>query len=126
MLFPCDSILLLKANAVAKSLSLEKVNRNNLQVSPLIKNGIIVTGDVFVASNLATQRLRKDLNAAATEMEGAAIAQTCWQQNIPFLIIRSLSDNANNSAGSDVKTFYEIAARNAAILVMAIIESLAK
>ncbi len=120
VIFNCDSVLVQKAIQVSKGLTFEKVKRENGSFFPSVTKGIIVTGDVFVASEIVTQRLRKDLNAAATEMEGAAIAQTCYQQKVPFLIIRSLSDNANKKASSDIKNFYQIAAENAAILVMGI------
>jgi adenosylhomocysteine nucleosidase len=119
--FACDSLLVQKAIANASGLTFAKIQRNNGSFVPSVTKGVIVTGDVFVSSDLASKRLRKDLNAAVTEMEGAAIAQTCFQQNTPFLIIRSLSDNANNNAKSDVKNFYQIAAQNAATLVMAIV-----
>ena len=121
VVFNCDSVLVQKAISVSAGLKFEKIKRENGSFPPAIKKGVIVTGDVFVASETATNRLRKDLNAAATEMEGAAIAQTCYQQNIPFLIIRSLSDNANNKAKNDVQSFYQIAAENAAIMVMAVV-----
>ena len=121
IIFTCDSALVQKAIAISKSLTFEKVKRENGSFLPTISKGVIVTGDVFVASEIATKRLRKDLNAAVTEMEGAAIAQTCYQQKIPFLIIRSLSDNANKKASADIKNFYQIAAENAAIMVMGIV-----
>lgn len=121
--FNCDSALVEKAISLSAALKFEKIKRENGSFLPEIKKGIIVTGDVFVASEVATQRLRKDLKAAATEMEGAAVAQTCYQQNIPFLIIRSLSDNANSKAKNDVQNFYQIAAQNAAIMVMAVVGS---
>ena len=121
VMYNCDSLLVKKAIAVSKSLSFSKVKRENGSFAPAVKKGIIVTGDVFVSSEIATKRLLKDLNAAATEMEGAAIAQTCFQQNIPFLIIRSLSDNANSKAKDDVLNFYKVAAENAAIMVMAVV-----
>lgn len=119
--FTCDSVLVQKAISRASGLSFAKVKRETGSFAPAVKKGIIVTGDVFVSSETATKRLRKDLNAAATEMEGAAIAQTCFQQNVPFLIIRSLSDNANTKAKNDMMTFYQIAAANAATLVMAVV-----
>lgn len=119
--FKCDSVLIQKAVSISKGLTFEKVKRENGSFLPTIRKGIIVTGDVFVASEIATKRLRKDLDAAVTEMEGAAIAQTCYQQKIPFLIIRSLSDNANQKASADVKNFYQIAAENAAIMVMGVV-----
>lgn len=122
--FLCDSNLVKKAITATSKLTLEKVNREEGAVMPLIKKGIIVTADVFVSGETVTRRLRNQLHAAATEMEGAAIAQTCYQQNIPFLIIRSLSDKANNKAKKDMMSFYEIAARNSAMLVMAIVQEL--
>lgn len=121
IVFNCDSMLIQKAVSISKKLKFEKVKRENGSFSPSITKGVIVTGDVFVASEMATRRLRKDLNAAVTEMEGAAIAQTCYQQKVPFLIIRSLSDNANKKASADVKNFYQIAAENAAIMVIGIV-----
>lgn len=123
IIFNCDSILVQKAILVSSGLKFEKVRREGRSFLPAIKKGVIVTGDVFVASEIATKRLKKDLNAAATEMEGAAIAQTCFQQNVPFLIIRSLSDNANGKASEDVQNFYKIAAENAAIMVMGVVGS---
>ena len=121
VMYTCDSALVQKAISVSTGLNFSKVFRENGSFAPAVTKGIIVTGDVFVSSETATERLRKDLNAAATEMEGAAIAQTCFQQNIPFLIIRSLSDNANKKAGDDIRSFYKIAAENAATLVMAVV-----
>lgn len=122
--FSCDSVLVNKAVTVAKDLTFSKIKRANGSFEPAVKKGIIVTGDVFVSSAMVTQRLRKELNAAATEMEGAAIAQTCYQQNVPFVIIRSLSDNANEKAQNDIKAFYDVAAHNAATLVMALISKM--
>ncbi|WP_026631029.1 5'-methylthioadenosine/adenosylhomocysteine nucleosidase [Dyadobacter alkalitolerans] len=120
-LFVCDSTLVKKALVVSKGLTFSKIKRDNGSFEPAVKQGIIVTGDVFVSSEIITKRLREELNAAATEMEGAAIAQTCYQQNTPFLIIRSLSDNANEKAQNDIMAFYDIAAHNAATLVMAVV-----
>jgi adenosylhomocysteine nucleosidase len=122
--FNCDTALVNKAMAVAKKVQLEKVQRGDNSFLPTIKSGIIVTGDVFVSSEKLNNQLRYQLHAAATEMEGAAVAQVCWQQQTPFLVIRSLSDNANSKASTDVKHFYAIAAKNAATLVMALLEAL--
>ena len=122
--FACDSRLVQTALTAANSIVLEKVVRENGSFVPLIKKGVIVTGDVFVSAEGVTKRLRDELHAAATEMEGAAIAQTCFQQHTPFLIIRSLSDKANGKAKADMMSFYEVAAKNAAMLVMEIVKDL--
>ena len=113
--FPADSVLLLKAIQAAKTTRFEKpiaVNR-----LPQVTTGIVVTGDLFVSSSEKVQQLRRDFNADATEMEGAAVAQVCWQLHTPCLVIRSLSDKADENARGDMMAFYKTAARNSAALV---------
>ncbi len=122
--FKSDANLVNTALAIAKHLTLEKINHEGGSFAPAIKPGIIVTGDVFVSSEKLNNQLRYQLHAAATEMEGAAVAQVCWQQQTPFLIIRSLSDNANSKAQTDVKKFYAIAAKNAATMVIALVTAI--
>jgi adenosylhomocysteine nucleosidase len=124
--FICDTALLHLAKTVGKTVVFEKIKMADGSRSPQIITGTIVTGDVFVSSTVAVQRLRKQMNADATEMEGAAVAQTCYQQKVPFLVIRSLSDNANGHASGDVAMFYKIAAENSAKLVDAILGKLGK
>lgn len=116
--FPADSALLVKAAQAAQTTRFEKpVAESRL---PNVVTGIVVTGDVFVASAEKVRQLRRDFNADATEMEGAAVAQVCWQFNTPCLIIRSLSDKADENARGDMMAFYKTAARNSAALVTAI------
>ncbi|WP_031526576.1 5'-methylthioadenosine/adenosylhomocysteine nucleosidase [Dyadobacter crusticola] len=119
--FKCDPALIATATEVSKGLTFQQIQRKSGNRLPAVKQGVIVTGDVFVSSKKITDRLLKDLKAAATEMEGAAVAQTCYQQSVPFLIIRSMSDNANENAKDDMGNFYDIAATNAATLVMAVV-----
>jgi len=122
--FTCDTGLVQTARRVSKEVAFFKINDHNGGHQPAIVAGIIVTGDVFVASTPATQKFRRQLGAEATEMEGAAIGQICWQQGVPFLVIRSLSDNASSNAASEVRTFYQVAANNSASLVMALVAAL--
>lgn len=122
--FTCDTSLVQKALAAGKALTLETITGKNGVRAPHIIAGTIVTGDVFVASGAATQQLRNSMKADATEMEGAAVAQACWQQKTPFIIIRSLSDDAGNNASALVRNFYQVAARNSASLVMALMGSM--
>lgn len=120
--FPADSILLQTALLVVKKIQFE-----NIPVTarpPSVITGTVVTGDEFVNSEARANQLRTDHNADATEMEGAAVAQVCYQQRVPCLVIRSLSDKANSNARQDMLTFYKIAARNSAKLVVAIVEQL--
>jgi len=117
--FPCTSALVKLAQDISSKLEFTKIG--SAKHAPKVVTGTIVTGDVFVASTLATQQLWQKMHAEATEMEGAAVAQTCWQQKVPFLVIRSLSDSASNNAHEDVAAFYQTAALNSATLVMAIV-----
>ena len=121
--FPCDDTLVKIAEKVSRSLNLEKPVEGRPE--PHIVTGIIVTGDVFVTSLSASRRLWKQMNAEATDMESAAVGQTCWQRGIPFIAIRSLSDGANSDAAKDIARFYRVAAHNAALLVIAIMGGLA-
>ena len=124
LLFASDDTLISIAERVSRKLTLEKPIDG--KPAPHIVSGIIVTGDVFVSSQKATRRLWQQLNAEATDMESAAVGQTCWQRNIPFLVIRSLSDAADSDAEKDIHRFYRVAAHNAALLVIAITGELAK
>jgi adenosylhomocysteine nucleosidase len=121
--FPCDKRLTDLALKAAQHTQLEKLADS---VTPKVRQGRIVTGDQFMSSETATAALYKNLQASATEMEGASVAQACWQQQVPFIVIRSMSDKAGNGAYKDYKTFYQVAARNSASLVMNMVERLAK
>ncbi|GGA92124.1 5'-methylthioadenosine/adenosylhomocysteine nucleosidase [Puia dinghuensis] len=121
--FPCNDTLVNIAENVSRHLALEKPIEG--RPAPRIVTGAIVTGDVFVTSRSATRRFWQDMQAEATDMEGAAVAQTCWQQGVPFIVIRSLSDAADGEAEKDIARFYRAAAHNAAMLVIAITGELA-
>jgi adenosylhomocysteine nucleosidase len=125
--FPADSVLLHLAERVVKTVSLEGIPLESGGVSnrPVkVVTGTVVTGDVFVASPEKGKSLRADFGADATEMEGAAIAQVCYQLQIPCLIIRSLSDRADAEAHIAYDKFYPTAARNSAKVVIALVNAL--
>jgi len=87
-------------------------------------SGRIISGDQFISSVEKIQWFEKEFNAMACEMEGASIAQVCYLNNIPFVVIRSISDNANNGAHMDYEKFIPIAVRNSTILLKNIIRKL--
>ena len=94
LFFPADAGLLAVAEKAALDLKLAPVKTASGERTPRIVTGVIVTGDAFVASLAKKDALRKEFKANATEMEGAAVAQICWQRRVPCLILRSLSDSA--------------------------------
>ena len=62
-----------------------------------VTSGTIASGDIFCTDKLMAKKINQEFNALCIEMEGAAIAQVCYLCNIPFLILRSISDTPNNN-----------------------------
>jgi len=84
--------------------------------------GIVATGDQFIASEEKREWLEKTIHADCVEMEGAAVAQVCEINRVPFVIIRSMSDLANEDAEVDFKAFAPYAAKNSSLIVKKIVE----
>ena len=119
--FPADQKLVTCAQQAAERIDMRRVETVSGQRNPKIIKGVIVTGDSFIASTEKCAELRKKLNADAVEMEGAAVAQICYQRQIDHLVIRSISDSADEGAVTDKQMFYILAAKNSSDLVAEII-----
>jgi len=117
--------LLAVAEAAAQSVPWEQLVTTQGARTPQIRRGVIVTGDVFVASPVKCAELRTKFKADAVEMEGGAVTQVCAQQGVPCLVIRSLSDRADATANLDFNKFFHAAAANSAHLTEAILRQLA-
>ena len=76
--------------------------------------GRVASGDLFVAEKAAKETIIEKTHALCTEMEGAAIAHTACRNGVPFVILRAISDKADDSAQMDYPTFEAIAARRCA------------
>ncbi len=84
--------------------------------------GLIVSGDQFICSEEQRNKILQDFpGVAACEMEGASIAQICNNFNIPFVVIRSISDGANINSSVKFEDFLPTAGRNAAMMVNQIV-----
>ena len=79
-----------------------------------VKTGRIASGDQFVAVKELKEKIIANTRGLCTEMEGAAIAQTAYRNGIPFVILRAISDKADDSAEMDYPTFERIAAHRCA------------
>jgi len=90
-----------------------------------VVTGIVATGDAFVESDEKRKELRDLLQADAVEMEGAAVGQVCYVLGVPCLVIRCMSDRADQAAMADLESFADIAAVNSARLVYGILHILA-
>jgi adenosylhomocysteine nucleosidase len=74
--------------------------------NPKVITGLTASGDKFFASKEDLDQLRKDLpECTCVEMEGAAVAQVCQEHDIPFSIVRVISDSADDSADIDFQEF---------------------
>ena len=69
--------------------------------------GRIVTGDRFISNNAEKERLVRLFNAVCVEMEGAAMAQVAYLNKVPFVIVRAISDNADDNASVSQENFEE-------------------
>ena len=101
--FPADETLMGYAFAAADS-----VNPGHAKI------GRVASGDQFVCEKAQKTKIIEVTGALCTEMEGAAIAQTAYRNGIPFVILRAISDKADDSAEMDYPTFEAMAAEHCA------------
>ena len=111
--FPADESLKNAAFAAAES-----VNPGHTKL------GRVASGDQFICSQTQKDKIIADTGAVCAEMEGASIAHTAYRNGIPFVIIRAISDKADNSAEMDYPTFEAIAADRCARVTMTLVQTL--
>lgn len=86
--------------------------------------GRVLSGDQFVSDIVKKAWLAETFQGYCTEMEGAAIAQTAYLNQIPFLIIRAISDKADDSAEMDYEVFEKQAIEHSVKLMLALVENM--
>ena len=86
--------------------------------------GRIASGDQFVSSMEVKDLIYSTFSAYCAEMEGAAIAHTCYLNKVPFVVIRSISDKADQSAEVNFDEFVHLAARNATTMIETMIKKI--
>lgn len=90
----------------------------NVQIEGIkIVTGIIATGDIFCTDLHMKEKIKQKFNADCCEMEGAAIAQVCYLNRVPFLVIRSISDIPNGKNHIDFDKFIKLASKNCAQII---------
>ncbi len=111
-----------KADERLVNLAWDVCQEVNPDVSVL--KGRVVSGDQFIAKKEVKERLISTFHGDCAEMEGAAIAHGCYLNQIPFVIIRAISDKADDSAEMDYPTFEKAAAKHCAKLVENLVPSI--
>lgn len=87
--------------------------------------GLIATGDSFMSDEAKITRLKEIFpDTLAAEMEGAAIAQVCYQYNVPFIIIRAISDVAGKDSPVSFEQFLDRAAKNATQIILHLLNNI--
>ncbi|MDD3770076.1 MAG: 5'-methylthioadenosine/adenosylhomocysteine nucleosidase [Sulfuricurvum sp.] len=107
-----DRSLIDLAKEVARSMGVE------------VKEGIIATGDQFVASAERKHWIEATFKADALEMEGASVACVCANFGVPFFILRAISDSADGDAGMDFDTFLQSSAKVSARFILEMVKRL--
>lgn len=103
------------ADAALRETAVRVCRKVNPQIG--VFEGRIVSGDQFVSDKERKEMIAETFAGYCTEMEGAAIAQAAYLNGIPFVIIRAISDKADDSANMDYETFEKLAVENSIRLV---------
>ena len=113
--FPADQAMMDWAFAAA-----EAVNPGHT------RTGRVASGDQFICSKEQKEKIIADTGAVCAEMEGAAIAHTAYRNGVPFVILRAISDKADDSADMDYPTFEALAAQRCAQVTMTMAKTMAE
>lgn len=112
--FPADEHLI--------TLALEACRKVNPDIHAI--PGRVVSGDQFISENEIKEKLIQEFHGDCAEMEGASIAHGAYLNHVPFVIIRAISDKADNSAEMDYPTFEAAAAKHSAALVRELVKNI--
>ena len=113
--YPADQILMDAAFASAEE---QNPGHNRM--------GRVASGDQFICNKEQKDYIIHHTGALCTEMEGAAIAHTAWRNGVPFVVIRAISDKADDSAEMDYPTFELIAAQRCAAVTLGMLKQMQK
>lgn len=104
--------------ALAKKSALEIFEKDK------VREGRILSGDQFISNIDKINWLKDTFNGEACEMEGASVAHVCYLFEVPFVIIRAISDKANNDAEVDFAQFVHLASKNSKDIVVSMLKEL--
>jgi len=88
-----------------------------------LRVGRVCTGDTFIQDEARRNEIREALGGDCVEMEGAAVGQVCTLNDVPFLLVRAISDHADGSSDVDFQDFLHEAAHSSARIVLHLLEA---
>jgi adenosylhomocysteine nucleosidase len=89
-----------------------------------LRVGRLCTGDTFIQDEERRGAIREELDGDCVEMEGAAVGQVCTLNDVPFLLVRAISDRADGSSDIDFQAFLHEAAQSSARIVLHLLETI--
>lgn len=101
----------------------ELLARTAINSGERIHRGTVASGDTFIGNAQQKKEIANDFGAICGEMEGGAIGHVCSANNIPFAVLRSISDGGDENAAIDYPTFKKIAADMSATIITKLIET---
>lgn len=101
----------------------ELLARTAINSGERIHRGTVASGDTFIGNARQKEEIARDFGAICGEMEGGAVGQVCSANNIPFAVLRSISDGGDENAAMDYPTFKKIAADMSATIITKLIET---
>ncbi len=101
----------------------ELLSRSAIKLGEKIHRGTIASGDTFISDLVLKESIKKDFGAICGEMEGGAIGLVAMANNIPFVVVRSISDGGNAEAQIDYPIFKKIAAKTSANIILNFIKT---
>ena len=105
------------ADSKLVDLAVKAFNESEYAKEHKIMKGRVASGDQFIADAALKAKINENFKPACVEMEGAAIAHACWLNNVSFMILRCLSDNASDVVGT-TNTFNEQTAADESAAIM--------
>lgn len=109
------------ADAGLRAKAVDAIGKTSPEVT--VHEGRICSGDQFISSSEQKDVITASFGGLCCEMEGAAIAQSCYLNDVPFVIIRAISDKADGSAHEDYDEFVKKAAKRSAAAVIYLLEN---
>ncbi len=132
--FPCDPVLVAKAMECSREFLRtgihQYISESDVQAfslhAPIVYQGQLCCGDQFIGSAAQLEKIRKDLpKTLCVEMEGGAVGQICYEYKVPYVVVRTISDGADDGAHIDFGRYIERVAKFYTLGVVAkIIEKL--
>ena len=92
-------------------------------IGATVIEGRVCSGDQFISTSEQKASIKEDFGGLCCEMEGGAIAQTCYLNNTPFVIIRAVSDKADGSAEEDFEKFSERIAKQCSAMILMLVKN---